>query len=106
MRGYMRELTIAGGAVPAVAEAVGMDGSSIEEMYRLLAIAKYEERFVIPQAHAELASTLAELGERQGSCGLEFPGGPGSCVPEATEDGGTQDTTDLDLVEMLEVRRR
>ena len=48
----------------------------IEDMYRLLAIAKYNERFVIPEAHKEHAS---ELLKDQGSCGLNFDGGPGGC---------------------------
>jgi nitrate reductase beta subunit len=47
-------------------------------MYRLLAIAKYEERYVIPQAHAELADRLAEQGAGAG-CSLDFEGGPGNC---------------------------
>jgi len=45
-------------------------------MYRLLAIANYEDRYVIPQAHAELG---ARLMQEQGGCGLDFPGGPGNC---------------------------
>ncbi|WP_210495601.1 nitrate reductase subunit beta [Patulibacter sp. SYSU D01012] len=70
MRSYMREHTIDG---------VG-DDRDMEELYRLLAIAKYEDRFVIPPAHRELAE---ELDRSQGSCGLDFPGGPGACAPEA-----------------------
>ena len=31
-------------------------------MYRLLALAKYDERYVIPPAHAEQAHALEELG--------------------------------------------
>jgi hypothetical protein len=45
-------------------------------MYRLLAIARYEDRFVIPPAHAETADRLLA---QQGACGLNFPGGPGGC---------------------------
>ena len=43
-------------------------------MYRLLAIADYEDRYVIPQAHAELGERLMQ---EQGGCGLDFDGGPG-----------------------------
>ena len=43
-------------------------------MYRLLAIAKYEDRYVIPQAHTELAARLE--GEHAG-CSLDEVGGPG-----------------------------
>ena len=45
-----------------VATAVGMTGVEIEEMYRLLAIAKYEDRYVIPSAHADTAAKLEGLG--------------------------------------------
>ena len=53
-----------------------MSVDDVEDMYRLLAIAKYEDRYVIPQAHAELAERLME---QQGTCGLDFEGGPGNC---------------------------
>jgi hypothetical protein len=45
-------------------------------MYRLLAIADYEDRYVIPQAHAELGQRLMQ---EQGGCGLDFEDGPGNC---------------------------
>ena len=41
-------------------------------MYRLLAIAKYEERYVIPSAYVELGHQLEET-----ACSLDFDGGPG-----------------------------
>ncbi|NMB23044.1 MAG: nitrate reductase subunit beta, partial [Corynebacterium sp.] len=36
-----------------IAQAVGMDGKKMQEMYRLLAIAKYDDRYVIPTASPE-----------------------------------------------------
>ena len=45
-------------------------------MFRLLAIAKYDERYVIPKTHGELGINPTA---RQGACGLDFAGGPGSC---------------------------
>ena len=54
--------------------AVGMDEESMYDMYRLLAIAKYEERYVIPPAHAEQAHSLEELATE---CSLDYEGGPG-----------------------------
>jgi nitrate reductase beta subunit len=50
----------------------------VQEMYRLLAIAKYEDRFVIPHSHRE---EVANLYAEQGGCGLSFAGGPGACGP-------------------------
>jgi nitrate reductase beta subunit len=76
MRAYMRKQQVLGERDDAVAAEVGMEPAALEEMYRLLAIAKYEERYVIPQAHTELAQRLSEL---PGTCGLDFDGGPGGC---------------------------
>jgi RNA polymerase sigma factor (sigma-70 family) len=55
-----------------IAAAVGMTGGELVEMYRLLAIAKYEERYVIPTAYEGEAHQLEELG-----CSLDVEGGPG-----------------------------
>jgi len=55
---------------------LGLNEQSVEEMFRILAIAKYEDRFIIPKSHKEETSD-AYLG--QGICGLDFEGGPGSC---------------------------
>jgi nitrate reductase beta subunit len=85
MRSYMRERTIAGEGDPQLAAAVGMEPRELEEMFRLLAIADYEDRFVVPPAHRELAGHLAA---EQGACGLDFPGGPGSCEPDGGGNGG------------------
>jgi nitrate reductase beta subunit len=52
---------------------VGLTGDEIYELYRLLAIAKYEDRYVIPTAHAEVGRELEELG-----CSLDYDGGPGN----------------------------
>src|SRR5450830_288274 len=74
MRSYMRGINLDNHRDERIATAVGMTGVEIEEMYRLLAIAKYEDRYVIPSAHAETAAKLEELGA---SCSLDFEGGPG-----------------------------
>ena len=74
MRSYMRELNLGNPPREEVAEAVGLTGDEVEELYRLLAIAKYEERYVIPPAHAEQAQYLEELPT---ACSLDYEGGPG-----------------------------
>ena len=73
MRGFMREKNLSGTADDAAAASVGMDPATMEEMYRLLAIAKYEHRYVIPLAHKELAGD--ELYAQRGTRGLDFAGG-------------------------------
>ncbi|ACQ81049.1 nitrate reductase, beta subunit [Beutenbergia cavernae DSM 12333] len=72
MRSYMRDLNLGEEPREETAAAVGMSGSEIQAMYRLLAIAKYDERYVIPSAHTEIARELDEL-----SCSLDYDGGPG-----------------------------
>jgi nitrate reductase beta subunit len=84
MRGWTREKNLGGEPDPAVAAAVGMEPADIDAMFRLLAIAKYDERYVIPQAHGEIG---INPHSRQGACGLDFEGGPGSCgALEQTKD--------------------
>ncbi len=61
MRAYMRDLNLGRDADESIAAAVGMTGEQIRDMYRLLALAKYGERYVIPPAHAEQAHSLEEL---------------------------------------------
>ena len=73
MRSYMRDVTLGRERQPELAHAVGMEPSAMEQMYRLLAIAKYDERYVIPKAHREQAHNLEEMG-----CSLDFEGGPGA----------------------------
>jgi nitrate reductase beta subunit len=56
--------------------SVGTDPAGLDELYRLLAIAKYDERYVIPRAHAEDAGRLSAQHEQM-FCSLEGGGGPG-----------------------------
>ncbi|ARU52618.1 nitrate reductase subunit beta [Cellulosimicrobium cellulans] len=72
MRSYMRDINLDREPDERTAAAVGMTGTQVREMYRLLAIAKYEDRYVIPTAHTEIARELDEL-----SCSLDYDGGPG-----------------------------
>ena len=76
MRAFMRKKQVLDREDADAADAVGMNTTELEDMYRLLAIAKYEDRYVIPQAHTELAQRLVE---QPGTCGLDFEGGPGNC---------------------------
>ncbi|MEG7334665.1 nitrate reductase subunit beta [Bacillus sp. 0102A] len=76
MRQYMRAVQTNKSIDPALISSVGLTEQQIEDMYRLLAIAKYDDRFVIPSSHRE---EVSDLYAEQGSCGLSFSGGPGSC---------------------------
>jgi len=61
-----------------LAEVVSASEAGLEDLYRLLAIAKYDERYVIPPAHAEDAGMLMAQHE-QLFCSQ--PGGPDSFHP-------------------------
>jgi nitrate reductase beta subunit len=69
MRSFMRDINLGGDPDESIAQAVGMDAESMYEMFRLLAIAKYEDRYVIPTAHVEQAHGLEELATE---CPVDF----------------------------------
>ena len=72
MRAYMRDITLGREPDPDIPASVGMSEEQVYEMYRLMAIAKYEERYVIPTAHLEQAEQLDEM-----ACSLDYEDGPG-----------------------------
>ncbi|MEU4445487.1 nitrate reductase subunit beta [Actinosynnema sp. NPDC050801] len=74
MRSYMRDINLGREPREEIAADVGMTGEQVYDMYRLLALAKYDERYVIPPAHAEQAHGLEELAAE---CSLDYEGGPG-----------------------------
>ncbi len=55
---------------------IGAALAELEDLYRLLAIAKYDDRYVVPPAHAEDAGRLMAQHE-QLFCSLDADGGPG-----------------------------
>ena len=72
MRAYMRSKTVDGVIDEKVAERVGLTGQMIEDMYRYMAIANYEDRFVIPTTHREVGEDAYDV---RGSCGFSFGNG-------------------------------
>jgi nitrate reductase beta subunit len=68
----MRDINLGREPQPHIPESVGMNEEQIYQMYRLLALAKYEERYVIPTAYTPGDGPLDEPG-----CALSFDGGPG-----------------------------
>jgi len=72
MRAFMRAKTVDGVIDNAIAEKVGLSGQQILDMYQLMAIANYEDRFVIPTSHREIDEDAYDL---RGSCGFSFGNG-------------------------------
>ena len=54
MRMFMRRKHVDGVLDQSVLDRVGLSQYQVEEMYRYMAIADYEDRFVIPTSHKEL----------------------------------------------------
>ena len=79
MRSYMRGKTVDGVIRSDIAERVGMTPAQIEEMYHVMAIANYEDRFVIPSTHREYAENTFNV---RGGCGFSFGNG---CSDGASE---------------------
>jgi len=66
IRQYMRSVRVEGKGDDAPLQAVGLDRVAAESVYRLLALARFEERYVLP-ANRPGDATLHEL---QGRCGF------------------------------------
>jgi nitrate reductase beta subunit len=82
MRSYMRDVTLGRERDEELATAVGMTGQAMEQMYRLLAIAKYNDRYVIPKAHREQAHNLEEM-----ACSVNFDDDPSLSAPLGESSG-------------------
>lgn len=75
MRCYMRDINLGRETQPHIPESVGMTEEQIYQMYRLLAVAKYEERYVIPTSYVGELPAAAMTDDM--GCSLSVDGGPG-----------------------------
>lgn len=62
MRSYMRDLSLGNDPQEDIAAAVGMTGKDMVAMHRLLSIAKYDDRYVIPTTSSEIPRGMSQLG--------------------------------------------
>ncbi|MFB8009017.1 nitrate reductase subunit beta [Nocardia sp. NPDC056000] len=74
MRAFMRSINLGQEPDMAIPDSVHLEPEEIEAMYRLLAIAKYEHRYVIPNGATSRAHELDSLAT---GCSLDNDGGPG-----------------------------
>jgi nitrate reductase beta subunit len=72
MRAFMRRKHVDGVMDTELLDRVGMTVNTVEEMYRYMAIANYEDRFVIPTSHKEYAESAFDM---RASCGFSFGDG-------------------------------
>ena len=72
MRHFMRASLIEGKPDTKILDEVGLTEGLVKDMYKIMALANYEDRYVIPTGHRE--ETLDAYGE-SGSCGFSFGNG-------------------------------
>ena len=79
MRAYMRGKTVDGVTDLDILDQVGMTEHEMDDMYQMMAIANYEDRFVIPTNHKEYAGDGPfdhEIAfETRAECGFSFGNG-------------------------------
>ncbi len=85
MRAYMRDRHVEKTENSEVLRQVGLSVAQIEDMYRYMAIANYEDRFVIPTAHREYAENAYDV---RGGCGFSFGNGCSDGQSETSLFGG------------------
>ncbi|AJG19168.1 nitrate reductase subunit beta [Cupriavidus basilensis] len=72
MRAYKRSEVVDDVQDLAVLEQVGLTPAQVEDMYQIMAIANYEDRFVIPSSHKEM---VEDSFNDKASCGFTFGNG-------------------------------
>ncbi|CAI3943663.1 nitrate reductase subunit beta [Commensalibacter papalotli (ex Botero et al. 2024)] len=72
MRRYMRSKSVDSQADLSTIENLHVSEEQINEMYQIMAIANYEDRFVIPSSHKEM---VEDAFKDKASCGFSFGNG-------------------------------
>jgi len=90
MRVYQRAKHVDGRVNLAALEQVGMTQLEVEDMYHVMAIANYEDRFVIPSTHREYAENAFDI---RGGCGFSFGNGCSDGDSKVSLFGGTKKRT-------------
>jgi nitrate reductase beta subunit len=87
MRAYMRAKTVDGVNDEGIAARVGLSGRTIEDMYKIMALADYEDRFVIPTTHREQVEEAYDL---KGGCGFTDGNGCSTGISNGSLFGGSK----------------
>jgi len=85
MRAYMRAKTVDGVIDEALATKVGLSAAMVEDMYKIMALADYEDRFVIPTTHREQVEDAYDI---KGGCGFTDGNGCSTGISKGNLFGG------------------
>jgi len=99
MRAFFRGRQLGTEDNMVVLEQAGLSLAQVEDMHRYLAIANYEDRFVIPTTHREEAENAYAL---RGNCGFSFGNGCDAGEPKSSLFGGKMGRRKLTPVRMLD----
>ena len=81
MRRFMRTKTVEGKGDESVLTDTHLTSAQIEDMYQIMAIADYKDRFVIPSSHKEM---VEDAFREKSACGFSFGNG---CSPGVNNAG-------------------
>jgi len=90
MRAYQRAKHVEGRIDTTALQQVQMTQAEVEEMYQIMAIANYEDRFVIPSSHREYAENTFDV---RGGCGFSFGNGCSEGSSDTSLFGGNKRRT-------------
>jgi nitrate reductase beta subunit len=90
MRAYQRAKHVDGRIDMSALDQVGLTRAEVEDMYQVMAIANYEDRFVIPTTHREYAENAFDV---RGGCGFSFGNGCSDGVSQTSLFGGSKRRT-------------
>jgi nitrate reductase / nitrite oxidoreductase, beta subunit len=90
MRAYQRGKHVEGVPDTAALAQARLSIAQAEDMYRVMAIANYEDRFVIPSTHREYAENAFNV---RGGCGFTFGNGCSEGVTETSLFGSEKKRT-------------
>jgi nitrate reductase beta subunit len=102
MRMHMRARTVEDRMDVEVLRHVGLSVAQVEEMYKVMALADYEDRFVIPSTHREYAENTFDL---KSSCGFSFGNGCSTTGSSAANLFSTKRTSAGHQAPRVEIRR-
>jgi nitrate reductase beta subunit len=81
MRAFKRAEVVHGRAEPELLKGLNITPAQVEDMYQTMAIANYEDRFVVPSSHKEI---VEDSFNDKASCGFTFGNGCSGGVSEGS----------------------
>ncbi|KZY32750.1 MULTISPECIES: nitrate reductase subunit beta [unclassified Oleiphilus] len=95
MRSFKRSQQVEGKEDLEVLKKTGLTALQVEEMYRYMAIANYEDRFVVPSSHKAYAEDAYDM---KSSCGFSFGNGCSDGNNEVNMFGGNKPSNRANII--------